>query len=259
VSASWFVAPAWAALAAWVAAGLLHRSAGPPRRSPPGAARTLEGAPDDPDDRPERLADLVQRRSVQIAATIAVAAVGVAVFGAFPALLVAGVASLWRRAGPVIRARRRRRQVEAEIPGMIELLVLTVRAGMTLHQTVRLLARTAPPAVRPAFEAVVHRLDRGAALADALGALPDTLGRSAVPIVDTLGPADRYGLPLGPALEQLAREARRVRRQLDEAAARRLPVQMSFPLVTCTLPAFVLLAIAPALVAAVSSLGSTAR
>ncbi len=141
---------------------------------------------------------------------------------------------------------------------MIELLVLTVRAGMTLHQTIRLLACSAPPTVRPGFGAVVHRLDRGASLADALGALPDTLGRSALPLVDALGPADRYGLPLGPALEQLARDAQRVRRQLDEAAARRLPVQMSFPLVTCTLPAFVLLALAPALLAAMSSLGSDA-
>ncbi len=200
----------------------------------------------------------MQSHAPRIAVTVAVIAVAAMVLGPFPALLSTGGAELWRRSRPVVRERRRRRCVQAEIPGMIELLVLTVRAGMTLHQTVRLLARTAPPTVRPGFEAVVHRLDRGASLADALGALPDALGHPAVALVDTLGPVDRYGLPLGPALEQLAREAQRVRRQLDEAAARRLPVQMSFPLVTCTLPAFVLLAIAPALIAALSSLGSDA-
>jgi tight adherence protein C len=138
---------------------------------------------------------------------------------------------------------------------MLELLVLTVRAGMTVHQSVRVLATTAPAVVRPGFAAVVHRLDRGAPLADALAALPDTLGPSAVAVVDALGPADRYGLPLAPALEQLAREARASRRRLDEADARRLPVRLSLPLVTCTLPAFVLLAIVPTLLAAVSSLG----
>ena len=63
---------------------------------------------------------------------------------------------------------------------------------------------------------------------------------------------------LAPALEQLSAEARRSRRRRDEADARRLPVRLSFPLVVCTLPSFVLLAIAPAVLAALSSLGATA-
>ena len=57
-------------------------------------------------------------------------------------------------------------------------------------------------------------------------------------------------------LTQLSVETRATRRRLDEAAARSLPVQLSFPLVVCTLPSFVLLAIAPAVLAALSSLSS---
>jgi tight adherence protein C len=59
-------------------------------------------------------------------------------------------------------------------------------------------------------------------------------------------------------LDQLTIEIRAARRRLDQAAARKLPVRLSFPLVTCTLPSFVLLAIAPAVIAALSSLGGTA-
>ena len=55
-------------------------------------------------------------------------------------------------------------------------------------------------------------------------------------------------------LESLAHEARASRRRQHEATARRLPVRLSFPLVVCTLPSFVLLAIAPAVIAALSSL-----
>ena len=51
---------------------------------------------------------------------------------------------------------------------------------------------------------------------------------------------------------------RAARRRLGEAAARRLPVRLTFPLVTCTLPAFVLLAIAPAVLGALSTLRATA-
>ena len=69
--------------------------------------------------------------------------------------------------------------------------------------------------------------------------------------------ADREGLPLAPVLDRLAADARSSRRRLGEAAARRLPVRLSFPLVACTLPAFVLLAIAPAVIGALSTLRGT--
>ena len=59
-------------------------------------------------------------------------------------------------------------------------------------------------------------------------------------------------------LDQLAVEVRASRRRLDQADARKLPVRLSFPLVACTLPSFVLLAIAPAVIAAISSLGGSA-
>ena len=70
--------------------------------------------------------------------------------------------------------------------------------------------------------------------------------------------ADRDGLPLGPVLDRLAAEARAARRRLGEAEARRLPVRLTFPLVACTLPSFVLIAIAPAVLGALSTLRTTA-
>jgi pilus assembly protein TadC len=147
---------------------------------------------------------------------------------------------------------------ERSIADTIELLVIVVRAGLTTRQAIEHLAATAPPPARPAFTEAVTRLDRGQPPADALEALPDVLGREARTVVDLIGPADRYGLPLAPALELLAAEARRSRRRQDEADARRLPVRLSFPLVVCTLPSFVLLAIAPTVLAAISSLRGSA-
>ena len=81
-----------------------------------------------------------------------------------------------------------------------------------------------------------------------------TAGPSARGIVDALSSGERYGHPLGPALERLGDDARATRRRLAEAEARRLPVRLSFPLVCCTLPSFVLLTIAPLLAGAFSSL-----
>ncbi len=68
----------------------------------------------------------------------------------------------------------------------------------------------------------------------------------------------RDGLPLAPVLDRLTDEASAGRRRQGEAAARRLPVRLSFPLVACTLPSFVLLAIAPAVLGALSTLRANA-
>ena len=83
------------------------------------------------------------------------------------------------------------------------------------------------------------------------------LGASAAGIADAISSCERYGLPLEPLLDQLAADTRATRRRLADADARKLPVRLSFPLVMCTLPSFVLLAIAPAVIAALSSLGAS--
>jgi tight adherence protein C len=163
-----------------------------------------------------------------------------------------------RRLAPMRAARRRRDDIERELPEAMDLLVLSVRAGLTPFQAVRELAASSEPLVGDAFAEVVRRTERGQPFADALAALPERLGPSAAALADVIATSDRHGLALGPVLDQLTIEIRAARRQLDQAAARKLPVRLSFPLVTCTLPSFVLLAIAPAVIAALSSLGGTA-
>ncbi len=85
-------------------------------------------------------------------------------------------------------------------------------------------------------------------------ALVDELGPAARPIADGIAAAERYGLPLAPLLDTLSDQAHAARRRLAEAEARRLPVRLSFPLVVCTLPSFVLLAVVPAVMGTISSL-----
>ena len=136
--------------------------------------------------------------------------------------------------------------------------MLSVRAGLTPIQAVRDLATFDEPVIAEAFAEVVRRTERGQPFADALAALGEQLGSRAGGLADVIATSDRHGLPLGPVLDQLTDEVRSSRRRLEQAEARKLPVRLSFPLVACTLPSFVLLAIAPAVIAALSSLGGTA-
>lgn len=153
-----------------------------------------------------------------------------------------------------LRRRARTRAVEQALPDAIDAIVLAVRAGYLPSAALRAALPHLHPVLQTPFGDVVERTRAGARFADALAALPAQLGPQVAPLADSFAAADRDGLPLAPVLERLADEARQRRRRLADARARQLPVRMAVPLVLCTLPAFVFLAVVPLLLAALSSL-----
>ena len=181
-----------------------------------------------------------------IVAIVVAGPVGAAVVG-----LVILTGRGWRRLSTV---NRRRLAVEVCMPDAVELFVLCVHAGFSPTQAIAELAASAPAPVRQAFASVELQLHRGRTLADALTELPRHAGPPGRELAAAVATADRDGLALAPVLDRLAAAARADRRRAGDAAARRLPVRLSFPLVACTLPSFVLLAIAPAVLGALSTL-----
>ncbi len=167
-------------------------------------------------------------------------AVGLAVWG-----------SSWARARSA--ARRRLDELVDEVPDLVELFRLAVAAGLTVHLAVGAVSSRFGGVLGEGLALVSSRVGVGERLADALDAFADC-GEPVRPLATALAAAERYGDPLAPVLERLSIEARTVRRRHAEEAARRLPVQLLFPLVLCVLPAFVLLAVAPLLLATVPQL-----
>jgi tight adherence protein C len=161
---------------------------------------------------------------------------------------------IWRRWSGVRRHARTTRRIAHDFPDALDLLVLSIRAGYLPAQAVVEIVPFLPRSLRPSFIAVNDSMQRGGRFADALGQLTTHLGPIAQPLVDSLSAADRYGLPLAPVLERLSFEARQQRRRDTDATAREVPVRLAMPLVLCTLPSFVLLAIIPLLLGALSSL-----
>jgi len=139
-------------------------------------------------------------------------------------------------------------------PDALELFVVALQAGLLPVQAMAELQPMVHPMVGDGFAQVHRRVAQGDRFADALDALVDALGVRALTFVGTLAMAERTGLPAVPMIERLAEDARRHRRQRVDADARELPVRLAFPLVLCTLPSFALVAIAPLLVGALSSL-----
>ena len=146
-------------------------------------------------------------------------------------------------------ARRRHREataVLAELPEAVDLFALAASAGLSVRLAVEAVAPRLDGPIGSALDRAVRQMRLGVEAAEALEALTRTPSAESLrllvrPLTDSL----RYGSALGPALTAAAVVARAERRRQAEAAARRIPLRLLFPLTLCVLPAFVLLTIVP--------------
>ena len=164
--------------------------------------------------------------------------------------------AVWAR--PLLTRRRDHRRardaVVAALPDVADLFRVAVGAGLTVPLA---LAAVAPRIRGPTGDALrraAAEVALGRRTADVLADLPARLGEPVRPVVAALAASERYGTPLVETLDRLASDVRLARRRAAEEAARRVPVQLLFPLVLLILPAFALLTVVPLLAGAVGSL-----
>jgi tight adherence protein C len=187
--------------------------------------------------------------------------IGAAAALALVLLAVAPVLAPLPVAGGVVGPRlARRRSTEAErrawadaLPDAVDLLALALGSGLAVAPALALAAARTPTPLGPALARAHERIVHGAPLPDALEQVADQ-GPASRPLIALLVAAHRDGAPVVDPLTRLAGELRADRRRAVEARARQVPVRLLFPLVLCSLPAFVLLAIVPPVVAAVADL-----
>ena len=169
--------------------------------------------------------------------------------GALAAAGIVGVFHVLTRRAP----RRTEDALRAALPDVVDLFRLAVGAGLSIHQSVEVVAACAPDPIGSALREARRQVLLGVRLGDALQGL-HALGDPARPLVSALIGSARYGSPLSVALDRVAVDARLLRRRRAEERARRLPVQLLFPLVMCVLPAFGLLAVVPLLAGSLPSM-----
>jgi tight adherence protein C len=172
-------------------------------------------------------------------------------------LFAATLAWWWPARTARRRARRRTEEISAAVPEAVDLFVLAVDAGLTVPLALDAVARRLDGPLGDELRRTTAEVrELGRRTADALDdlAAPTRAGDGVRPLAAALAASERYGAPLAQTLVRLADESRRARRQRAEEAARRLPVTLLFPLVTCTLPAFGLLTVGPLVAGALGSL-----
>jgi len=163
----------------------------------------------------------------------------------------AGGRALTGRVAPGRRGAVARRRWDDAVALTADLLVLAAAAGLTPFLALDVVARFGPEPVAARLGVVLGAVGAGQRLADALDAEAARTPPIA-PLLAGVAASERSGAPVGAALGRLSASTRAQARRRALARARTVPVRLLFPLVFLVLPAFLLLTVAPVVLAALS-------
>ena len=148
------------------------------------------------------------------------------------------------------RAKRRHAQIDYQLPELIDLLVVTVEAGVGFTGSLRIAGeRVGGPLgeeLQLAMQEQSMGLTRNEALLKML-ARADTTGMRS--FVRSILQGETLGVSMGQILRNLALEMRKRRRAYAEERAQKAPVKVLFPLVFMIFPAMFVILLGPALYA----------
>jgi tight adherence protein C len=146
--------------------------------------------------------------------------------------------------------KRRQHRIRLGLPDGLDLLVVSVEAGLGLDQAIQRVGEEIAFAHRELSDElrlVNLELRAGKGRTDALRALADRTGVDDLSsLVAMLVQTDRFGTSVAQSLRVHAETMRTKRRQRAEEAAAKTGVKMVFPLVFCIFPAIWVVTIGPA-------------
>ncbi len=141
----------------------------------------------------------------------------------------------------------RREQIRRELPDAMDLLTISVEAGLAFDASLSQVARNTTGPLADEFFRVLQEMQIGLGRVEALRALGE---RSDLPelrgFVTAMVQADAFGIPIAQVLRVQAKDMRTKRRQRAEELAQKVPVKILFPLIFCILPALFVVILGPA-------------
>jgi tight adherence protein C len=144
---------------------------------------------------------------------------------------------------------RRQEQIRKALPDAMDLLTVSVEAGMGFDAAVAQVSVAMPGPLAREFARMLQEVQMGQRRGDALRALA---GRSRVAELRTMATAimqaTDLGIPIAHVLREQAAEMRLRRRQRAEEQAQKVPVKVIFPLVLCLFPALFIIVIGPGII-----------
>ena len=179
--------------------------------------------------------------AVALVSGVASAKVGIAALLVLP--IIGGlVPTRWLRR----KVKTRRERVTNDLPDLLDLMCISVAAGLGLEQAMQVSCARFESPVCDELRLTLREMELGLSRHDALENMKlrtdiDDLVTFSV----VLSQADALGLPIGRVLEAQADEMRDKRRQRAREKAAKVPVKILFPLALCFLPAIMIIVLGP--------------
>ncbi len=140
---------------------------------------------------------------------------------------------------------KRQTQIQKSLPDALDLLTITVEAGLGFDAALNQVARNTDGPLSGEFFRVLQEMQMKSR-SDALRALGErTTVADLRTFVSSLVQADKLGVPIGRVLREQSKEMRLKRRQRAEEQAMKVPVKLLFPMAVCILPVLFIIVLAP--------------
>jgi tight adherence protein C len=175
---------------------------------------------------------------------------GLGVSGLIGAVVVAAAVGFWL---PFLLIHnvgtRRQDQIRRDLPDALDLLTLSVEAGLGFDAALSQVATSMPGPLAREFTRMLQEIQMGMRRADGLrGLAARTTVTELRTLATSLVQAADLGIPIATVLREQAHQMRLRRRQYAEEQARKLPVKIVIPLVLCIFPALFIVTVGPGMI-----------
>lgn len=154
------------------------------------------------------------------------------------------------------RIKARRKAILLNIPDALDLLTISVRAGLGFDAALAKVVEKMSGPLIDEFQRALAELRVGKARKDALR---DIVGRTQVPaltsFIGAIIQAETLGVSISKVLQIQSEQLRIERRQRAEEQAAKAPIKMLFPLVGCIFPSIFIVILGPAIISIMVNLG----